>query len=76
MEELFTHPSHPRPYKVPFHQAMSPLDYYRVRLFLLSLDWVEQEDWVLMSGLADGVYELRFRSLEQALYFKLSFRWD
>lgn len=74
MDDLFDLPDNPRPYKVELPGVVSPVDQYMVRWWLVDVGWEEYQDWMIAGhSIGTGIYEVWFKDLGKAIYFKLSF---
>jgi len=72
---LFSDAKSSRPYRVDLPKVFDLLDHYKVRCFLLSLDWEEYVDWMISPYVVSepGEYHVWFADIGKATYFKLSF---
>lgn len=74
MEELFEYPPQTKSIKVELPTVKDMFDGYKVRLWLLGMEWREFEDWLVAGfSYSTGIYEVWFTDIGKACYFKLSF---
>jgi hypothetical protein len=73
--DLFSPLFDERPYRVTLPQVIHAHQHYQVRLFLLDLKWEEYQDWMICpyTYTVAGQYEVWFKDIGKATYFKLSF---
>jgi hypothetical protein len=73
VDDLFEDIKNPGPYRVALPLVNSPKDQYLVRWWLQDSGWIEFQDWLIGYQNPAGIYEVWFRELSKATYFKMSF---
>jgi len=74
VDDLFDLPKNPKPHRVELPQVVTPVHHYMVRWWLLDSGWQEFEEWMIVQhNTRSDVYEVWFKDIGKAVYFKLSF---